>query len=49
MKTRKAPGYEDIRNIQNNYKENDIIKLLNIYVKKTGRLNTYSSSLRPDD
>lgn len=28
IKTRKAPGYEDITEIQNNFKKNTIIKLL---------------------
>lgn len=49
IKTRKASGYEDISEIQNNFKKNAIIKLPNVYIQKTGRLNMNSSPIRPDD
>jgi hypothetical protein len=32
IKARKAPGYEDISEIQNNFKKNTIIKLPNVYI-----------------
>ncbi|KAI8988030.1 hypothetical protein BDF20DRAFT_910577 [Mycotypha africana] len=49
IKTRKAPGYEDISEIQNNFKKNTIIKLPNVYIQKTSRLNMNSSPNRPDN
>jgi hypothetical protein len=49
IKTRKAPGYEDISEIQNNFKKNTIIRLPNVYIQKTGRLNMNSSPIRPVD
>lgn len=52
LKTRKASGYEDISEIQNNFKKkkkNTIIKLSNVYIQKTDRLNMNSSPIRPDD
>lgn len=49
IKTRKAPGYENISEIQNNFKKNAIIKIPNIYIKKTGRLSMNSSPIRPND
>lgn len=49
IKTRKAPGYEDISEIQNNFKKNTIIKRPNVYIQKTGRLNMNSSPIWPND
>lgn len=50
METRKAPGYEDISEIQNNFKKKlSFIKLFKVYIQKTGRLNMNSSHIRPDN
>ncbi|KAG2203359.1 hypothetical protein INT47_010057 [Mucor saturninus] len=49
IKTRRAPSYEDIGEIQNDFKKNAIIKLPNVYIQKTDRLNMKSSPIRPDD
>ncbi|CAO3632099.1 unnamed protein product [Mucor fragilis] len=39
IKTRKAAGHEDIGEIQSNFKRNTIVKLPNVYIQKTRKLN----------